>query len=112
MATKRTIIAGSVLALIAVGGAITGVAVASGSGDSDTPITGSAYDRATEKALEVTGGGTVTETEQGDEESYYQVEVRKADGSQVDVNLDRDFIVVKTKTELETPGDEDSDSDD
>jgi uncharacterized membrane protein YkoI len=45
-------------------------------------------------ALEQTGGGTVSETELGDEESYYEVEVTKSDGSQVDVQLDRNFKVV------------------
>jgi hypothetical protein len=40
------------------------------------------------------GGGQVTETEVGDEESYYQVEVTRADGSQVDVQLDRGLQVV------------------
>ena len=41
-----------------------------------------------------TGGGKVTETEVGDEESAYEVEVTRDDGSQVDVQLDRDFKVV------------------
>ena len=33
-------------------------------------------------------------TEVGDEEGAYEVEVTRADGSQVDVHLDRDFNVV------------------
>ena len=41
-----------------------------------------------------TGEGRVTETEVGDEESYYEVEVTLDDGSQVDVQLDRSFNVV------------------
>ena len=45
-------------------------------------------------ALESTGGGQVTETEVGDEESYYEVEVTRDDGSQVDVQLDRSFLLV------------------
>ena len=45
-------------------------------------------------ALEETGGGRVTETEVGDEESYYEVEVTLDDGSQVDVQLDESFQVV------------------
>ena len=36
----------------------------------------------------------MTETEEGDEDSYYEVEVTLDDGSQVDVQLDRDFNVV------------------
>ena len=60
----------------------------------DTPITGSALDKASAAALEHTGEGRVTETEVGDEESYYEVEVTLDDGSQVDVQLDEDFNVV------------------
>ena len=45
-------------------------------------------------ALEHTGGGKVTETEAGDEEGAYEVEVTRADGTQVDVHLDEDFNVL------------------
>jgi hypothetical protein len=38
--------------------------------------------------------GEVTATEQGDEESYYEVEVTLDDGRQVDVQLTEDFEVV------------------
>ena len=58
------------------------------------PITGAALDQATAAALAHTGGGRVTETEVGDEESLYEVEVTLADGSQVDVQLDESFEVV------------------
>jgi hypothetical protein len=85
--TKLLIVGASALALAA-GGA--GVAGATGSEDSH-PIAGKALDEASAVALRATGGGTVTETEAGDEESYYQVEVTKADGTQVDVQLDRGF---------------------
>ena len=37
----------------------------------------------------------------GDEESYYEVEVTRADGSQVDVQLDRGFNVVGQKADHE-----------
>ncbi len=72
-----------------------GVAVATGvADDTDEPITGEAYELATEAALDHTGGGRVTGTEVGDEESYYEVEVTLDDGSQIDVQLDEDFNVV------------------
>jgi hypothetical protein len=71
----------------------------SDAGDRDKAITGSALNRASRVALQETGGGKVTETEKGDEESYYQVEVTLPNGKQTDVNLDRSFNVVKTKTE-------------
>ncbi len=87
-------IAGSALAVALVGGG-TGIAVASGGGDdSEAPISGDALDRARAAALAETGGGRVTETEVGDEESYYEVEVTLDDGTQVDVQLDEDFNVV------------------
>lgn len=88
--TKVTLVGTSVLALAA-GGA--GIAGATG-GDASHPITGKALDAASTAALKATGGGTVTETEKGDEESYYQVEVSLANGSQEDVQLNRDFEVV------------------
>ncbi len=60
----------------------------------DQPIGGTALDQASAAALQHTGGGQVTETEVGDEESYYEVEVTRDDGTQVDVQLDRSFNVV------------------
>jgi uncharacterized membrane protein YkoI len=90
---KGTLIAGTVVAAAAGGGAA--IAGATGGGGDDgtdqPPITGSALDRAKSVALEHTGGGQVTATEVRDEEGYYEVEVRRSDGSQVDVHLDRNF---------------------
>ena len=101
---KGLLIATGVIAAAAGGGAA--IAGATGGGERedrgpDQAITGSALDRASEAALKATGGGKVTETEAGDEESYYEVEVTKADGSQVDVQLDRGFKVVGSKTDHE-----------
>jgi uncharacterized membrane protein YkoI len=99
----KTVIAGAVL-VMAAGAAGTGIAVA-GSGDddaTDTPITGTELDDASAAALEHTGEGRVTETEVGDEESYYEVEVTLDDGSQVDVQLDRRFTVVGDEADDES----------
>jgi uncharacterized membrane protein YkoI len=68
--------------------------VAGGGDDAEAPIRGSELDKASAAALEHTGGGRVTDTEVGDEESLYEVEVTRDDGSQVDVQLDRRFTVV------------------
>jgi len=97
--TKAVIVGASALALAA-GGA--GVAVATGGGDDSRPITGKALAEASAAALNATGGGAVTETEVGDEESHYQVEVSKADGSQVDVQLDRGFHTVGQSADKES----------
>jgi uncharacterized membrane protein YkoI len=96
--TKAVMIGASVLALAASGAAIAGAT----GGDSSHPIAGKALDQASGAALEATGGGTVTDTEVGDEESYYEVEVTQADGSQADVQLDRDFNVVEQSGDNET----------
>jgi uncharacterized membrane protein YkoI len=92
---KGGLVAAAAVAALAAGGAA--IAGATGGDDDDAgerAISGSALDRASAAALEHTGGGRVTETEVGDEESYYEVEVTRDDGSQTDVQLDRDFNVV------------------
>jgi uncharacterized membrane protein YkoI len=103
---KRILIAALAIAALGAGG--TAIAGATGGGDDgdgyDKAIPGSALDRASAAALKATGGGKVTETEVGDEESYYEVEVTRADGSQVDVQLDRGFDVVGQKADHEDGG--------
>jgi uncharacterized membrane protein YkoI len=102
MKSKAAIIAAVVVALAA-GGA--GIAAATGVGEGpDTSITGKALDQASAAALAEVSG-TVTGTEVGDEESYYEVEVTAADGSQTDVQLDRDFNVVGQKADSESQAD-------
>ena len=76
-----------------------GIATAQPDDGEGTPITGEALTKASQAALAFTGGGTVTGTEVGDEESYYEVEVTKADGGQVDVQLNENFLLVGSKTD-------------
>jgi uncharacterized membrane protein YkoI len=107
--TKILIVGATALALGA-GGA--GVAAATGGGDDsaegpDQAISGSALEQASAAALEATGGGQVTDTEVGDEESYYEVEVTRDDGSQTDVQLDRQFNVVGQSADEESGSDTD-----
>jgi uncharacterized membrane protein YkoI len=91
MTRRRTTFIVAAVAAAALAGA--GVAIAGGDDDGrERPISGSALERAKAAALAHTPG-RVTETEVGDEEGYYEVEVTRADGSQVDVHLDRDFAV-------------------
>jgi hypothetical protein len=74
----------------------TGAGLAFGTGGDDgagQPISGGALNRASAAALDATGGGRVTGTEFRDEEGYYEVEVTRDDGSQVDVHLDHNFNV-------------------
>jgi hypothetical protein len=85
---------GAGAAAVAVAGAIATMGAASAGHDDEQPITGDALQRASAAALEHTGGGTVTGTEVGDEEGFYEVEVTLDDGTQVDVHLDEDFAVL------------------
>lgn len=105
--------AGAAALLAGAGG---GVAMANG-GDGDDAregkeqsISGTALERASSAALAHTGGGEVTETEVGDEEGYYEVEVTREDGGQVDVHLDSDFNILST--EDDGAGDEEGPNDD
>lgn len=107
---RKTRVAVAGVALIVATGATAGIATASGSDDSEGPITGDALQQASDAALEATGGGKVTDTEVGDEESYYEVEVTLDNGDEVDVQLDEDFQVVGSTTEG-TEGDEGADDD-
>jgi uncharacterized membrane protein YkoI len=106
--TKKSLgIAAAVLAVVVIGvGA--GIAIVSGAGEDDNepPITGLALERASAAALAHTGGGTVSETESGDEESMYEVEVTLDDGSQVDVQLDENFNVVGDEREADDEEDD------
>jgi uncharacterized membrane protein YkoI len=99
----KVVLVSSVVAVGIVVGA--SVAVASGD-DAEEPITGDALDRASAVALEHTGGGEVTETEVGDEESYYEVEVTMDDGRQIDVQLDETFNVVGDEVDTEAEDDD------
>jgi len=103
---KGILIAGAAIAALAVGGAAIAGA-AGGEGENEQPITGSALDKAKAAALESTGGGSVTETEVGDEEGAYEVEVKKTDGKSVDVHLDKGFNPIGTQADEEKAGEED-----
>ena len=105
---KGAIVAATVIAALALGAAA--IAGATGGGDDDAtdkPITGAALQRAKTVALQHTGGGKVTGTEVGDEEGAYEVEVTRADSSQVDVHLDSNFKVLSG--EADDDGGEDDD---
>jgi uncharacterized membrane protein YkoI len=96
-------------ALVLVAGAISaGFAIAAG-GDDDKPLTGSSLQKATAAALAHTGGGTVVETEIGDDGAAYGVEVRLDDGRVVEVNLDESFHVIGQATDDDGAGGEDDD---
>jgi uncharacterized membrane protein YkoI len=99
-------------ALVLVVGAISaGFAIAAG-GDDDKPLTGSDLEKATAAALAHTGGGTVVETEVGDDGAAYGVEVRLDDGRVVEVNLDESFDVIGQENDDDGAGDREDGPDD
>lgn len=87
--TKIVLAAAGLSALAVAGGA--GVAQAV-SGD-EAPVTEPAAAKAAAAALDAAGGGTVLEVERqdGDGAGVYEVEVRREDGSQVEIHLGAQF---------------------
>jgi len=63
--------------------------------------------RAQAAALEHTGEGRVTETEVGDEESYYEVEVTLPNGEETDVQLNESFKVVGSESDSGSESEDD-----
>lgn len=112
---KGVLITTGVVASLAVGGAaIAGAAGGGGEGEDaggEKAIAGDARSQAISAALKHTGGGNATETEVGDEEGAYEVEVSRADGSQVDVHLNSDFKVISQVSDDDS-GEQDERGDD
>ena len=91
---KRTILATVVGTVLTAGIATGAVAVASGGDDSEGTVTGANADRAAAAAVAETGG-TVNAVERDTEKgATWEVEVKKDDGSVVDVRLDANYHVV------------------
>ena len=110
MYVKKVLLAVA-LAMVVLAGA--GVAYATGSGDnsSEPQETGVGIEKAKSIALDHTNGGRVSGTEIGDEEGYYEVEVIRGDGSQVDVHLDRDYNVLSMPADHEGSDSKDASND-
>src|ERR671919_1773618 len=113
---KVVAIAAAVVALAA--GSV-GIAYAVGGGDSEEQVTGPDAQKAESAALDVAGGGTVTEAEfqESGSAGFYEGEVQRPDGSQVEVHLDDQFQPVGTAadddsgSESEDEGTEGADDD-
>ena len=87
---------------VAMAGGLVAAAAATG-GDNDQELTAATRDRAVAGALAATGGGSVLETEAGDDGAAYGVEVRLDDGRQVEANLDESFKVISQEPEEDQP---------
>jgi hypothetical protein len=84
--------------VLAVGGA--GIAKAVSGSDSET-VKGPAATKAATAAVQAVGGGRALEVEyqDGDAPGVYEVEVRRADGSHVEVHLNGQFESVGTQAD-------------
>jgi hypothetical protein len=111
---RTLVIAATVAMLLALGGA--GIAYANG-GDSEEQLTGPDAGKAMSAAIASVGGGTVTDVERDDGDDgfgtgVFEVEVKRDDGSQVEVHLDGDYNVVGQEADEDRPNDGDAPNDD
>lgn len=96
---RKALLAGLAALALAAGGA--GVASAVGGGD-EKQATGPDVDRAQAAALRLVPGGTVNAAERDSEKgATWEVEVRKPDGSTVDVRLGADLQKVAIDADSE-----------
>jgi hypothetical protein len=109
MSMNRKVLAiAAAIVVVAAGGV--GIAYAVG-GDYEEQVTGPAADKAKSAALDMVGGGTVTEIEHQEAGSagVYEVEVQRPDGSQVEVHIDDQFQPVGTAADDDSGSGEDED---
>jgi hypothetical protein len=99
MDTKRKRVVGGVLVTCMVAGGAGLALAAGGDVDHEAPLAGTDLEHATRVALERTGGGTVIESEVGDDGAAYSVEVRLDDGQVMEVSLDERFRVIGTESD-------------
>ena len=98
---KRTIVATVVGAALTAGIAGGAVAVAGGTGDSEGHQTGPAADKAVAAAIAETGGTANSVELDNEKGATWEVEVKQADGSVVDVRLDASYHVIAVDSDAE-----------
>jgi uncharacterized membrane protein YkoI len=102
--SRKAILAGGAALALALGGV--GVAHAVGGDDGDGGATGSGADAATAAALKLVPGGHANAVERDSENgATWEVEVRKPDGSTVDVRLGARYERVVIEPDSEAPHD-------
>jgi len=104
MSARRMIAIASAASTAAVSAAMfLGVGSPGGDGNGDAPLTGAALTRASASALTHVGGGEVVETGRGDDGAEYEVEIRRPDGSRIEVHLGPRFAVIGKERDEEGP---------
>jgi uncharacterized membrane protein YkoI len=75
----------------------TGTGTGTGAARDSDDLVGEELQKASDAAIAAAGGGTVTDTERSDDADHaFEVEVRLADGTEVDVELDSSYTVTRT----------------
>src|SRR5918994_3660771 len=106
---RRIIAAGAAVLVVAAGGV--GIAYRVGGGDSDEQATGPDAEKAKAAAVEAVGGGTAVSVERGDDRnSAFEVEVKRDDGSQVEVQVDAGGQAGGTSPDDDSGGESDDDA--
>ena len=107
--SRKLLIGGAVVAALGAGG----VGIAQAVGGDDEQATGPDADRAKAAAVESLGGGRAVSVEREDEgASAWEVEVRRADGSVVDVDLTSELQRAATERDDDDAGAEEGSDDD
>jgi uncharacterized membrane protein YkoI len=103
---NRRIAAVGAAAVLAVA---TGAGIAQAVSGSEESVPGATAQKARVAAVAATGGGTALEVERqdGDAAGVYEVEVRRPDGSEVEVHLDARFRAVGTVADDDTGSEQD-----
>jgi uncharacterized membrane protein YkoI len=77
--------------------------------DSEERLTGLDAQKAKNATIAAVGGGTITEVERDDgygTSGVFEVEVKRDDGTQVEVHLDSDYKVVSQEADEDEPNDD------
>jgi uncharacterized membrane protein YkoI len=75
----------------------TGTGAGAGAARDSDDLVGEELQKASDAAITAAGGGTVTDAEKSDDADHaFEVEVRLADGIEVDVELDSSYTVTRT----------------
>jgi uncharacterized membrane protein YkoI len=109
---RKLLMAGAATLAIAAGSV--GIAQAVGGGDdSDEQVTGPDADRAKRAALESVGGGRVVGVEHEDDgRAGWEIEVKRSDGSEVEVHLNQNLERVGLESDDDGAEDEREGEDD
>ena len=107
---RRLLAVGGAIAVVAAGGV--GIAYAVGGGDSEEQATGPEAEAAKSAALDQVGGGSVVgvERQDGDGPGAYEVEIKRDDGSQVEVYVTGSNRAVGTEADDDSGSGEENES--